>query len=104
MEATQLLFRACGADEFPTDINCLKTFLFDKCRSDEDVTNLFGLWQDITKIMDIKNVDISELVTAIEKKNLIRFIQKMYDLYNIIAIEQCYYYKWFMLNLDQFNP
>jgi hypothetical protein len=97
--ATRTLFSSCGKDEFPKDIDCLKTFLFDKCRSEQDCSRLLGLWIGLYKIMDMNNIKTEALAKAVEEKKLISFIQETYKL----NYDSAFYFEWFTSNIDQFN-
>lgn len=66
-----LLFQALADDEFPMDMECLQTFLFDRCM---DWPHLLGLWQGMQMIQhwgeEIDDEDRYQQQVAADKQQL----------------------------------
>ena len=95
MDYTDQLINACMLDEFPKTRECLIAFMFDRCRNEEDCSNLLGVYIGIVK-MDPK-FKRNNLADAMQQKSLVNYIIKYYD-----KSGDSYYSKWFRMNIERF--
>lgn len=94
-ETVSLMVKAALADEWPEDNQCLKTFMFDRCQSEEELINLFGLYIGLIKLNEKFNQ--SDLIKAIEGDYLTTYIIEIHH-----GMES-YYLNWFKDNLYRFS-
>jgi len=89
------LMDACGSDEFPEDIECLKTFMFDRLFSEQEARYLLGLYIGLIKLHpDFVKQD---LIKALSNNNLTNYLVKMHS-----GNYQSFYSKWFIENKERF--
>ena len=87
---TTELIAACNNDYWPESVKCLTTFMFDKCRSEEECPYMLGLWQGIVNHMDEFNVDaLNTVVVSGDNNELILYVKRMY------AGKKSLYFEWF---------
>ncbi len=91
-----MMSRAALGDEFPDDEQCLRAFLFDRCRSEEDLTNLLGLYIGLFKLHPEYKKD--ELILAIDSRQLARYLLALHS-----DLHQSFYSKWFIQNIERFE-
>lgn len=89
------LIQACMDDLFPTDIDCLRTFMFDRLSSIEEATNLLGLYIGLVKLHP--DFEKQDLIQAISSGKLTNYIINMH-----LIKHKSYYSQWFFENKERF--
>ena len=89
------LIACCGADEFPEGIDCLRAFLFDRVRNEEEASNLLGVYIGMVKCHPRFNRD--DLIAALQTNTLASYITSLYQ-----PPYESYYSKWFLDNVSRF--
>jgi len=95
-QLVDMMSRAALGDEFPDDEQCWRAFLFDRCRSEEDLTNLLGLYIGLFKLHP--EYKKSELIQAIDSRQLASYLATLHNDHH-----QSYYSKWFVQNIERFQ-
>ena len=91
-----ILIQACLDDLFPTDVDCLKMFMFDCVSSMEDATNLLGMYIGLVKLHP--DFDKDDFIQAIANGHLKIYLIRMNS-----TKYQSYYTEWFMKNHARFS-
>ena len=87
------LTHAVYEDDYPRDLTTLKTFLFTKCRTEQELKNMLGLYTDL--IID-PSFNKKDLICALEERRLVSYIISMCQKKN--ANPQ---YMWFKYNIER---
>lgn len=95
-----IMIQACLSDEFPDNMETLKTFMFDRCRTEEEMSHLLGIWIDLIKLHP--RFSREQLQQAVQEKTLVSYILKMYESYHPQVENYSYYFRWFKLNIERF--
>lgn len=91
------LVHSINEDKYPRDEPTLKTFLFMKCRSLEELANMLSVYTDIVKINP--NFKKKDLVSAVEEHRLLSYIISMYKQKK--EYTKSYHFSWFKLNIER---
>lgn len=84
--SVDILIAAAKNDEFPYDRITLSTFWFNQCDSVEELSNLLGLYKDIT--LFYAKFKKNEFEKAVEQNTLLEYILTVYN-------QPSYYFDWF---------
>lgn len=101
-DSVELLYKACRDNEFPADIQCLQTFLFDRCMEWSD---LLGLWKGLLVIEHHQRCSYKQqLHEAVAEVRVTEFLEATYSAFNRESkYEGSGYWRWFQQNKTQLS-
>jgi hypothetical protein len=87
------LVHAVYEDDYPRDPTTLKTFMFTKCRTEQELKNMLGLYTDLIIDPSFKK---KEFICALEERRLVSYIISIFQKKSVVP-----QYTWFKYNVER---
>lgn len=92
MNATQRFVESARIGAFPDDAKCLKTFMFDRCRTIEECRALLEFYSQTSRLPTFEE---GELMRAVEERRLVDYLLRVHKPFPSLR------FSWFKLNLER---